>query len=112
MSPEATDIVVGYIEKISDYFSVKEEGKSPLVKKVPGSVDKSYYKKLARLTLSPEAVKKAGKTLKLVYTPVHGSGYVPVTTILKKLKINVTVVPEQVNKGYRVFHGGSSQPRI
>lgn len=98
MSPEATDIVVGYIEKISDYFSVKEEGKSPLVKKVPGSVDKSYYKKLARLTLSPEAVKKAGKTLKLVYTPVHGSGYVPVTTILKKLKINVTVVPEQVKK--------------
>lgn len=98
MSPEATDIVVGYIEKITDYFSVKEEGKSPLVKKVPGSVDKSYYKKLARLTLSPEAVKKAGKTLKLVYTPVHGSGYVPVTTILKKLKINVTVVPEQVKK--------------
>lgn len=98
MSPEATDIVVGYIEKISDYFSVKEDGKSPLVKKVPGSVDKSYYKKLARLTLSPEAVKKAGKTLKLVYTPVHGSGYVPVTTILKKLKINVTVVPEQVKK--------------
>ena len=98
MSPEATDIVVGYIEKISDYFSVKEEGKSPLVKKVPGSVDKSYYKKLAKLTLSPEAVKKAGKTLKLVYTPVHGSGYVPVTTILKKLKINVTVVPEQVKK--------------
>lgn len=98
MSPEATDIVVGYIEKISDYFSVKEEGKSPLVKKVPGSVDKSYYKKLAKLTLSPEAVKRAGKTLKLVYTPVHGSGYVPVTTILKKLKINVTVVPEQVKK--------------
>ena len=98
MSPEATDIVVGYIEKISDYFSVKEEGKSPLVKKVPGSVDKSYYKKLAKLTISPEAVKKAGKTLKLVYTPVHGSGYVPVTTILKKLKINVTVVPEQVKK--------------
>ena len=98
MSPEATEVVVGYIEKISDYFSVKEAEKSSLIKKVPASVDKSYYKKLTKLTLSPEAVKKAGKTLKLVYTPVHGSGYVPVTTILKKLKINVTVVPEQVKK--------------
>ena len=98
MSPEATDVVVGYIEKITDYFSVKGAKGSKLIKRVPSSVDKSYYKKLTRLTLSPEAVKKVGKNLKLVYTPVHGSGYIPVTTILKKLKINVTVVPEQVRK--------------
>ena len=97
MSPEATDVVVGYIEKITDYFSVKETNSS-LIKSVPKSVDKSYYKKISKLTLSKEAVKKVGKSLKLVYTPVHGSGYVPVTTILKKLKINVTVVPEQVKK--------------
>ena len=98
MSPEATDVVVGYIEKITDYFSVKGAKGSKLIKRVSSSVDKSYYKKLTRLTLSPEAVKKVGKNLKLVYTPVHGSGYIPVTTILKKLKINVTVVPEQVRK--------------
>ncbi len=98
MSPEATEVVVGFIEKIADYFSVREAAGSSLIKKVPASVDKSYYKKLTKLTLSPEAVKKVGKDLKLVYTPVHGSGYVPVTTILKKLKINVTVVPEQVKK--------------
>ena len=98
MSPEPTAEVVGYIQKITDYFSVREAQGSKLIKKVPASVDKSYYKKLTKLTLTPEAVKKEGKTLKLVYTPVHGSGYVPVTTILKKLKINVTVVPEQVKK--------------
>ena len=97
MSPEATDVVVGYIEKITDYFSVKETNNN-LIRSVPKSVDKSYYKKISKLTLSKEAVKKVGKILKLVYTPVHGSGYVPVTTILKKLKINVTVVPEQVKK--------------
>ena len=97
MSPEATDVVVGYIEGIKDYFSVQGV-KNSLIKSVPSSVDKSYYKKIAKLTLSPKAIKKVGKTLKLVYTPVHGSGYVPVTTILKKLGINVTVVPEQVKK--------------
>lgn len=98
MSPEATDVVVGFIEKITDYFSVKGVNDGRFIKRVPSSVDKSYYKKLKKLTLSPEAVKKAGKNLKLVYTPVHGSGYIPVTTILKKLKINVTVVSEQVKK--------------
>ena len=97
MSPEATAIVVSFIEKITEYFSVKG-GSSKLIKKVPASVDKSYYKKISKLTLSPKAVKSVGKDLKLVYTPVHGSGYIPVTTILKKLKINVTVVPEQVKK--------------
>ena len=97
MSPEATDVVVSYIEKITDYFSVRE-AQNGLIKSVPKSVDKSYYKKISKLTLSKAAVNKVGKSLKLVYTPVHGSGYVPVTTILKKLKINVTVVPEQVKK--------------
>ena len=36
--------------------------------------------------------------MKLVYTPVHGSGYIPVTTILKKIGINATVVEEQTKK--------------
>ena len=97
MSPEATEVVVGFIEKIADYFSVKGAS-NKLIKSVPSSVDKTYYKKISKLTLSPQAVKKEGKNLKLVYTPVHGSGYIPVTTILEKLKINVTVVPEQVKK--------------
>ena len=43
-------------------------------------------------------MKKIGKKIKLVYTPVHGSGYIPVTTILKKLGILATLVPEQTTK--------------
>lgn len=97
MAPEPTEKVVAFIENIKDYFSVGE-GDLALVKKVPGCVDKSYYRKLVKLTLSPKAVSKVGKKLKLVYTPVHGSGYVPVMTILKKLGIKVNVVPEQVVK--------------
>lgn len=95
MSPEDTAVVVSYIEKITDYLSVEGDEKSPLIIPVPKEVDATYIEELSKLTLSPEAVKKCGKDLKLVYTPVHGSGYVPVTTILKKLGINVTVVREQ-----------------
>ena len=97
MSPEDTAQVVGYIERITDYLSVQGEENSSLIVSVPAEVDTTYIEELSKLTLSPEAVKKCGKNLKLVYTPVHGSGYVPVTTILKKLGINVTVVKEQAD---------------
>ena len=97
MSPEATEVVVKEIEKITDYLSVTGDEKSPLISSVPNKVDKTYIKALSKLTLSKKAVKQCGKDLKLVYTPVHGSGYVPVTNVLSKLRINVTVVEEQKN---------------
>ncbi|MBO4262995.1 MAG: phospho-sugar mutase, partial [Clostridia bacterium] len=95
MSPEATDEVVKYITAITDYFSVKETAITTLNKhRIPvnlvllgKSFEKSYYDELVKLTLSKKAVKAVGKKIKIVYTPVHGSGYVPVTTILKRLKI-------------------------
>ena len=95
MSPEATAEVVKHIANITDYLSVTGAEGSPLIVPVPDEVDETYLDELSRLTLSDAAVKKCGKDLKLVYTPVHGSGYVPVMRILKKLGINVTVVEEQ-----------------
>lgn len=104
MSPEATEKVVRYITAITDYFSVKEtpiekikSRKNPLnLVVIDKAFERSYYDELVKLTLSKKAVKAVGKKIKIVYTPVHGSGYVPVTTILKRLKIKATVVDEQV----------------
>lgn len=98
MSPEATEIVVGHIEKITDYLSVTGDETSPLIKPVPQEADDTYYDELSKLTLSKKAVEKCGVGLRLVYTPVHGSGYVPVMKILTRLGINVTVVEEQTSK--------------
>lgn len=101
MSPEATAKVVEYINGIGGCLSNKIAYDESLDKKiiiVKKSLDKKYYKKIKALCLSPKEVKKIGKDIKLVYTPVHGSGYVPVTTILKKLGIKATLVPEQLNK--------------
>ncbi len=98
MSPEATAVVVGYIGEISDYLSVTGEENSPLILPVPEEVDASYFDELEKLTLSEEAIKKCGGDLKLVYTPVHGSGYIPVTTILKRLGIHVQIVEEQTKE--------------
>ncbi|MBD5632340.1 MAG: phospho-sugar mutase [Clostridia bacterium] len=101
MSPEDTEVVVGFIKEIDDYLGIPEpteEQKKKYIKIIPSKVDKKYYKELKKLTLSKKAVKACGKDLKLVYTPVHGSGYIPVTTILKKIGINATVVEEQTKK--------------
>ena len=101
MSPEATKEVVKFMDQIGDPLSDKilcDKTKEKQIKIVPKSLDRKYYKTIKKLCLSKKEVKKVGKTIKLVYTPVHGSGYIPVTTILKKLGINATLVPEQVVK--------------
>ena len=98
MSPEDTEKVVSYINQIEDYLSVEADMDSDLILPVPKQLDSDYIEELSKLTLSKEAVEKCGKNLKLVYTPVHGSGYVPVMAILKKLGINATVVEEQTKK--------------
>jgi len=103
MSPEDTEEVVKYISQITDYFSVKETEideikpikKLGLLTVIGKKLEKSYYDELVKLTLSKKAVKAVGKKIKIVYTPVHGSGFVPVTSILKKLGIKATLVEEQ-----------------
>ncbi len=98
MSPEDTAKVVEYIEKINDYLSVEGDEKSDLIVSVPKQLDDDYIEELSQLCLSENAIKQCGKDLKLVYTPVHGSGYAPVMQVLQKLGINVTVVEEQTTK--------------
>lgn len=105
MSPENTAEVVKYISENNDYISIKEKSIESIKSKnnpsqlvvIGKSFEKRYYEELVRLALSRKAVKKYGKKLKIVYTPIHGSGYVPVTTILKKIGIKPVLVESQVN---------------
>ena len=102
MAPEATAEVVKYISSITDYFSVELiDIKSAVFKHhnleiISSHFEKKYYKTVEKLALSKKAVKKFGKKIKIVYTPLHGSGYTPVTTVLNKLGIKYDVVQEQI----------------
>ena len=59
-------------------------------------VDDDYIAQEKTLSVQPELMQKAGKELKIVYTPIHGSGNKPVRRILKEIGIqNVYVVKEQ-----------------
>jgi phosphoglucomutase len=58
--------------------------------------DEAYYAATAGLLLSPDLLRKYGGTLPIVYTPLHGSGAVPVKELLERVGLtSVTVVPEQ-----------------
>ncbi len=59
-------------------------------------VDDDYIAQVKTLSVQPELMKRAGGDLKIVYTPLHGSGNKPVRRILKEIGIrNVLVVKEQ-----------------
>lgn len=109
MSPEATAVVVKYIENRKYFDSCAIEldvsrkdimGRDnyalhKFITVIGRSIDEAYYGRLSALSLSPEAVAKEGANLKIVYTPLHGSGYVPVTDMLKRMHIPFNVVEEQ-----------------
>jgi len=59
-------------------------------------VDDAYISEVKKQVKHPEAIASEGKNLKIVYTPLHGTGLMPVTRVLAELGFeNVYVVPEQ-----------------
>lgn len=104
MSPEATAKVVEFIQK-TPYFGLecaeipkdfKEGDVFGSVKVIGKDVDEEYFAEIEKILLSPEIVAERGGDIKLVYTPVHGAGYMPVTTMFARLGIQANVVAEQV----------------
>ena len=67
-----------------------------LLSYVEPSVDDAYIAAVRKLAVNPELAREMGKTLKIVYTPLHGSGNLPVRRIFREMGMeNVYVVPEQ-----------------
>ena len=88
--------VINEVLKIKDISDVKFEGNKDIIETIGEDVDKVYLDKIHELTLSPDAIKKQ-KDFKIVYTPIHGTGYRLVPQILKKFGFEkVYVVDEQI----------------
>ena len=93
--------IIAEVNQVVDYASVKtmseEEAKEKGLLEIIGSeMDDRYMEALKQLVLSPQAIKNQAKNLKIVYTPLHGTGNLPVRRILKELGFEqVWVVKEQ-----------------
>ena len=62
---------------------------------IGAEVDEAYYEAIMSLRLHNELGRDAMSTLKVVYTPLHGAGAIPVKTILGRMGVDVITVPEQ-----------------
>lgn len=93
--------IIDEVNKVEDYNEIKtidiEEAKEKQLFSVIGkAIDDLYLSELKKQVLNPDVIKKQSKDIKIVYTPLHGAGNMPVQRILKELGFeNVYVVPEQ-----------------
>ncbi len=102
ITPPHDSGIMGEVKAIREYSSCKTMDKQEAIDKglyvVVGDkeVDTDYMAELKKNVLHPEAIREQAANLKIVYTPLHGTGLVPATRVLKELGFtNVTVVPEQ-----------------
>ncbi len=93
--------IMDEVKKVTDYASVKtmplEEAKAAGLYQVIGAdIDDAYIAELKKLVLHQDCIDKVGAEMKIVYSPLHGTGNIPVRRVLKELGFqNVYVVPEQ-----------------
>ncbi len=98
--PPVDKDIIDEVKAIEDYKEIKkiskEEGiKQKLYTVIGKEIDEKYMEALEKLVLNPEIIKKQ-KDLKIVYTPLHGTGNIPVRTILNRLGFeNVYIVQEE-----------------
>jgi phosphoglucomutase len=94
VAPHDTN-VIDEVKKITDINDVKFERNSDLIEVIGEEVDSIYIEKIKSLSLSPEIIQRQ-KNMKIVYTPIHGSGVKLVPESLKAFGFeNVINVPEQ-----------------
>lgn len=87
--------IIAEVNKISKVSEIKFEGKQSLIETLDESFDEQYISDLLTLSLSKEAILR-NKDIKIVYTPIHGTGGVLIPKALKALGFeNIIHVPEQ-----------------
>lgn len=93
--------IIDEVLSIKDFSLIKTLNKNEaieagLLNYVGEEIDDAFINALKSSCLNPEIIKKEAKNVKIVYTPLHGAGNLPVQRILKELGFeNVYVVPEQ-----------------
>ncbi len=93
--------IINEVNAITDLSTIKTMSKKEaeekgLYNKIGKEIDDKYIDTLKKLVVNQDAINKMQKDIKIVYTPLHGTGNIPVQRILKEIGFeNVYVVPEQ-----------------
>ena len=86
---------IDYVNRIKDVKEIKFNGNPDLIEIIGENVDSQYIEEIAKLSLSPDIIKKHSD-LKIVYTPIHGTGKTMIPRSLERWGFrNIIHVPEQ-----------------
>ena len=89
------------VKAVTDYAEVKTMDKQDAISKglyeqIGAAIDDKYIEELKKQVIHWDSIKEMGSKLKIVYTPLHGTGNIPARRVLKEIGFeNVYVVPEQ-----------------
>ncbi len=101
VTDEKATIIINEVNNIKSFDEIKtilkeEAIRDNLLTYVGEEVDKAYLEQVKSLTIRRELVEKNAKDLKVIYTPIHGTGNIPVRRVLNELGYEqVQVVKEQ-----------------
>lgn len=101
ITPPHDSGIMNEVKAISDYAVCKKMDKDAaiaagLYQTTGADIDDPYIEELKKLVVHQDAIDAVGSQIKVVYTPLHGTGNIPVRRVLKELGFtNVYVVPEQ-----------------
>lgn len=81
MPPKESDLITSYIRKVTDLFAIEVADESTLreaglMTLIGENVDQAYLAEVKQVTINQELVDTVGKTMSLIYTPLHGTGKV------------------------------------
>ena len=95
--------IIAEVNKITDYNTVKTMDKDEAVNKglyqvIGSEIDDAYMTELKKQIIHPDVIAEVAEDIKIVYTPLCGTGNIPVRRVLSELGFkHVYVVPEQEN---------------
>lgn len=101
MPPKESDLITKYIREVEDLFAIKVASKEELIdagvlKVIGAEVDQDYLDQVKTVTINKELVAEEGKTMKLIFSPLHGTGAMLGEKALRQAGFeNFTMVPEQ-----------------
>ena len=93
--------IIAEVKAVTDFHTVKTMDKQEALDKglltiIGAEIDDAYMEELKKQIIHPEIIKEQSENIKIVYTPFHGTGLVPVKRVLSELGFkNVYIVPEQ-----------------
>ncbi|MFA6808251.1 MAG: phospho-sugar mutase [Eubacteriales bacterium] len=99
--PDKADVIVKSIAAREDWLgiipmNIEEAKRTGLLEIIGEKVDQVYLDEVKKQLLFPELIKSKGGKVKIVYTPLHGTGNVPITKIMNDVGFtSFFVVPEQ-----------------